>query len=106
MLIEAPKEHLYKHVYTIFILNIDYVVYVLMQDLSCSLDPSSEVFSISHETLELGEFRRQFTSTLMLCGATERTVGTYQCAVNRTREDVVSIIEIWSASVQLSRESK
>lgn len=77
-----------------------------MQDLSCSLDPSSEVFSVSHETLELGGFQRQFTSTLLLCQGTERTIGTYQCMVNRTRGDAVNITEIWSASVRLSPESK
>ena len=81
-------------------------IYTMMQDLSCSLDPSSEVFAVSHETLELGGFQRQFTSTLLLCRITERTIGTYQCAVNRTRGDVVSITEVWSASVQSTPESK
>ena len=70
-----------------------------MQDLSCSLDPSSEVFSVSHETVKLGEFQRQFTSTLLLCRVTEHTIGTYQCAVNRTQGGIVKITEVWSLSV-------
>ena len=60
----------------------------------------------SHETVELGEFKRQFTSTLLLCQVTEHTIGTYQCAVNRTRGDNVEIIEVWSAKVQLSPNGK
>ena len=81
-------------------------MFILIQGLSCSLDPSSEVFAVSHETLELGEFQRQFTSTLLLCQITEHTIGTYQCAVNRTQGNVINITEVWSASVQSSPESK
>ena len=73
-----------------------------MQDLNCSLEPSSEVFAVSHATVELGEFERQFTSTLLLCRITEYTTGIYQCAVNRTRGDAMTITEVWSANVQSS----
>lgn len=76
---------------------------MLLQDFSCS---SSGAFVVSYEAIELGRFKRQFTSTLCLCRVTELAVGFYQCVINRTRGDNVNITEVWSASVRLSPISK
>ena len=73
----------------------------LQQNLTCSLVSSNGVFVVSQETVELGEFERQLTSTLFLCRVTEHTSGLYECVVNRSRERTEKV-KLWSAEVYLA----
>ena len=76
----------------------------LQEHLNCSL-ATSDVFVVSREAVDRGNYERQLQSTLIICQATEVTAGLYECVVNRSTESGVSVTRVWSANVLLKRET-
>ena len=70
----------------------------LQENLSCA-SSSRDVYVISHEAVDLGDYERQLNSTLIICGASDFTTGLYECVVNHTKDNAFNVTKVWSANV-------
>ena len=64
------------------------------------MDSPANAFVVADKAKEIGEYKRQLTSTLVLCQITELTTGHYECEVRRD-----SVTKVWSANVLLNNTS-
>lgn len=56
------------------------------------------MFSTPVRVDKVGRFKRNFASTLHICGIDSSTVGLYECVISRTHGENITI---WSGKIEL-----